>query len=99
MRSDGSKELQFSVIDTGVGIPEDKQDAIFEAFAQADSSSTRRYGGTGLGLTICSRLCALMGGRIWFESGPEGSAFYLTVPCITPEATAGKSEMGVVGRV
>ncbi len=75
-----ASELQFSVIDTGVGIPEDKQREIFESFSQADTSSTRRYGGLGLGLTICSRLAALMGGRIWFESGPEGSTFHLSVP-------------------
>ena len=91
LRAGETKELLVSVIDTGVGIPEDKRDAIFEAFSQADGSSTRRYGGTGLGLSICSRLTALMGGRIWFESGPEGSAFYLTVPCVTPEATPGKA--------
>lgn len=78
-------ELQFSVVDTGVGIPEDKKNEIFEAFSQADNSSTRRYGGTGLGLTICSRLAALMGGKIWFESGPEGTTFYLSLPCLTPK--------------
>jgi signal transduction histidine kinase/ligand-binding sensor domain-containing protein len=80
----GPSELQFSVVDTGVGVPEEKQWGIFEAFSQADNSSTRRYGGTGLGLTICSRLAALMGGRIWLESGPGGSTFYLAVPCIVP---------------
>jgi two-component system sensor histidine kinase/response regulator len=77
-----TNEIQFSVIDTGVGIPDEKREAIFEAFSQADNSLTRRYGGTGLGLTICSRLATLMGGRIWFESGPEGSTFYLSVPCV-----------------
>ena len=87
-------EIQFSVIDTGVGVPEDKRDAIFEAFSQADTSSTRRFGGTGLGLTICSRLSALMGGRIWFESGPEGSAFYLSVPCVVPDLQSGKIIVG-----
>jgi ligand-binding sensor domain-containing protein/signal transduction histidine kinase len=77
-------ELQFSIIDSGIGVPPDKQQEIFEAFSQADTSSTRRYGGLGLGLTICSRLAALMGGKIWFESGPEGSTFYLNVPFIAP---------------
>jgi signal transduction histidine kinase/ligand-binding sensor domain-containing protein len=86
----GTNELHFSVIDTGIGVPEDKKDAIFEAFSQADNSSTRRHGGAGLGLTICSGLSALMGGRIWFESGPEGSAFYLAVPCVTPEQSREK---------
>ncbi len=71
--------LQFSVIDSGVGIPLEKQQMIFEAFTQADSSTTRQYGGTGLGLAICSQLVALMGGRIWLESEPgRGSAFHFT---------------------
>jgi CheY-like chemotaxis protein len=71
--------LHFSVCDTGVGIPRDKIEAIFEAFRQADGSITRNYGGTGLGLTICSRLVSLMGGRIWVESEPgTGSIFHFT---------------------
>jgi signal transduction histidine kinase len=78
-------ELQFSVVDTGVGVPEDKQSVIFEAFSRAGDTSAGRSGGLGLGLTICSRLAALMGGRIWFESGPEGSTFYLNVPLTTPD--------------
>ncbi len=85
IKADQGDEVQFSVLDTGIGVRDDKQNAIFEAFSQADNSSTRRYGGTGLGLTICARLAALMQGRIWFESGPGGSTFYLSIPLLTPD--------------
>jgi signal transduction histidine kinase/DNA-binding response OmpR family regulator len=72
--------LHCSVADNGIGIPPDKQRLIFEAFAQADSSTARRYGGTGLGLTISSQLVAMMGGRMWVESAAgTGSTFHFTV--------------------
>ena len=73
--------LQFSVRDTGIGIPVDRLARLFKSFSQADASTARRYGGTGLGLAISKRLVELMGGKMWVESVPQkGSTFHFTLP-------------------
>lgn len=77
---DNTSQLKFSVSDTGIGIPSEKIDTLFESFSQADCSITRRYGGTGLGLTISKQLCNMMGGDIWAESDlGKGSVFNFTL--------------------
>jgi CheY-like chemotaxis protein len=73
--------VHVSVADTGIGIPAEKHAAIFDSFAQADESTTRKFGGTGLGLTIAAQITRLMGGRIWVESSPGiGSVFHVAIP-------------------
>ena len=81
--------LHFTVKDTGIGIRKEQQDNIFEAFSQADSSMARKYGGTGLGLTICLRLVKMMGGKIWVESEPgQGSTFHFTLQLAVQDTPA-----------
>jgi two-component system, sensor histidine kinase and response regulator len=90
--SSGIVSLHFAVKDSGVGIPADKQERIFEAFSQADGSMARKYGGTGLGLTICTRLVGMMGGRIWVESQPDqGSTFHFTLRLAVQSAPTARS--------
>lgn len=73
-------QISFMVRDTGIGVPKDRMDRLFEPFRQVDSSTTREFGGTGLGLAISKRLVNLMGGDIWAESAPnQGSTFYFTI--------------------
>lgn len=87
--TDGSHRLYFAVRDSGIGIPPEKQATIFETFTQADSSTTRRYGGTGLGLTICKRLSEIMGGAIEVESiEGKGSTFTFHIVARSAEVLA-----------
>ncbi|MBD2312906.1 PAS domain S-box protein [Desertifilum sp. FACHB-1129] len=84
--------IEFTVKDTGIGIPPERLDRLFKPFSQVDASTTRQYGGTGLGLAISKRLCELMGGEIWVNSQPGiGSAFYFTIVAQTAEHLAVES--------
>ena len=86
-RSKDSAELLFTIKDTGIGMTPEQASGVFDAFSQADSSTTRKYGGTGLGLAISKKLVELLGGRIWLESSPgQGTSFYFTALFETTEA-------------
>ena len=83
-------EIRFTVADTGIGIPADRLDRLFQSFSQVDASTTRKYGGTGLGLAICRRLAELLGGTIWVESEPgKGSRFSFTIQATRRRRAAG----------
>jgi two-component system, sensor histidine kinase and response regulator len=94
----GDTLLHFEVCDTGIGIAPEKQEIIFQAFSQADNSTTRRYGGTGLGLTIAARLTQTMGGRIWVKSDAgSGSTFGFTVKASGCEGQVNSAAERVTG--
>jgi PAS domain S-box-containing protein len=83
------KTIQFSVLDSGIGIPLDKQKIIFKPFSQGDASNTRQYGGVGLGLAICKRLVDAMNGEIWVESeAGKGSTFHFSIPVFSKSSTS-----------
>jgi signal transduction histidine kinase len=93
---EGSARLSFEIRDTGIGIAPEARDYIFDAFSQADGSTTRRFGGTGLGLAICKQLCEMMDGEVSVRSTPgEGSVFRFTTMQPTATSCTSRSSHGV----
>lgn len=93
--SDEQEWLSIRVIDSGIGMSEEQMGRLFEAFTQADASTTRRYGGTGLGLALSRRFCQMMGGDITVESIPgQGSTFTIRLPSMAVEAVTSSSFLG-----
>ncbi len=95
---DHADELHFAVRDTGIGIPADRAHKLFEEFSQLDSSTTRKYGGTGLGLAVSKRLAELMGGTMWVESDPTkqpGATFHFTITAPAAEVPSRRAAAGV----
>lgn len=97
---DRGEFIELAVIDTGIGIPPEERERVFERFYQVDSSTRRRYKGTGLGLTICKHIVTQHGGRIWVEDGglaadgqSRGSAFHFTLPKVFPQVAAGEAAL------
>ncbi|MDP1675867.1 MAG: response regulator [Bacteroidota bacterium] len=99
--NDGTQTtLQFSVKDTGIGIPKDKASKLFQAFSQVDASTTRKFGGTGLGLVITKRLVELMDGEVWIESEEgKGSTFYFTIKVPTTTTVEGLPKKYIRGKI
>lgn len=101
--SDTQVVLHFAVRDTGIGMTDEEQQRLFESFSQADTSTTRRYGGSGLGLVICKRLVGMMGGEIWVQSAPGlGSTFHFTAafdkqPRTFPKPPPAQARLGELG--